>query len=391
MRDRHINTFTGVINQDVDPLLLPPGEYIDALNIIHGTSGVQGALENPLGTSSVSFSKLNSGTKNVISAVEDKQNQRVYYFIQNTTNAGLNQIARWDAKAGTILEVAEGSAISGVSSLGMRVDNRVQGAIIDGKYLYFTDGRVIDGVLEGYEPKKINVQKGVRDDRNLNAVLYADIFDETCFANGNTYLIRVRNTAGTQVEVTTFTADGTYENDPAGGLLWLKTQIEADALDAYMNVELCGECKLLIEMVDLGYTVEMTTSDEDAILVPEDWYPLTLETYHVSLVKQPAVWRRYTDKILAFRNTFDRERTSSTSVSRVITDTVVACACQVNHKAAESVVPEVRVNLHVIPVVPHRNRASDVNQAVIARVVNGGYGNLWAIYALITFIQITEQ
>jgi len=179
MRERFINTFTGVINADVDPLLLPPGEYIDALNMIHGTSGVQGALENPLGTSSVSFSKLNSGTKNVIGAVEDKQNQRVYYFIQNTTNAGLNQIARWDAKAGTILEVAEGSAISGVSSLGMRVDNRVQGAIIDGKYLYFTDGRVIDGVLEGYEPKKINVFKGVRDDRNLNADLYADMLDET--------------------------------------------------------------------------------------------------------------------------------------------------------------------------------------------------------------------
>lgn len=281
MRDKHLNQFTGVINADVDPHLLPPGDYIDGLNIIHGVSGVQGAVENPLGTSSVTFAKINTGTKTVVGTVEDKQYQRLYYFVYNATNNALNQIVRWDPKDSVAYEVAEGTAI------GLSVERRVQGVCVDGKYLYYTDGRVVDGVLEGNEPKKINVYKGVRDDRNLNAVIYADINDPAAFANGNTFLIRVRNTANTQVEVTTFTADGTYEGDYAGGLLWLKTSIEADALDAYMNVELCGECKLEIEMINPGYTVEMTTSDDDAILVAEDYYPINLETWHVSLVKQP--------------------------------------------------------------------------------------------------------
>ena len=282
MRNKALSQFTGVMNTDIDPHLLPPGDYIDALNMLHGEAGVAGYVTNPLGTNSITFPTAQVGTKRVIGAVEDKQKQNLFYFIQNQTNPNLNQIARWDPYASEVVEVCRGS------SLAFNADRRIQGHVIDGKYMYWTDGRVVGNDIIGEEPRKINVEKAVKLKRGLNSWLYSDIWNPEVFASGNSYLFRVRNSVNTVTYSVTFTADGAYEGNIYEGLIWLKEQIEADAgLDALINVTLCGECRLEIQNLTEGSYIELVATKDDAIIAPIDWYPFLIQDYHMSLIKQP--------------------------------------------------------------------------------------------------------
>ena len=46
MREKHLNTFDGVIDSDTDPLFIKQGDYLDAVNLVSGLSGMGKHLES---------------------------------------------------------------------------------------------------------------------------------------------------------------------------------------------------------------------------------------------------------------------------------------------------------------------------------------------------------
>lgn len=284
MRPHALNTFEGVMNSDTDPTLLPANSPIDALNLIMGESGILGARTFVKGTVSVAFT-LPAGTNKVIGAEEDKQTGYLYYFISNSNNNDL--ILRWEPKNARIVQVATGD-------FNFQAQNRICGASVVDGLLYWTDGRVIDNVLTGEEPRKINTTKAVIKGKFLKYIFYPDINNTDAFSNGYTYQFRVKNAAGANISVGTFTADGSNQGMFAAGLAWLKDAIETDPdgdLIDYLTINDCDGCKLEFTMKNAEYTLTFTPTDPllpDTILVNENSYPSPIKDYHISLLKRPA-------------------------------------------------------------------------------------------------------
>lgn len=294
MREKHLNTFDGVIDSDTDPLFIQPGNYLDALNLVSGLSGMGKHLEaiNGQNTLDAPWPAGAPGDNTVIGAVEDKQNRSLIYFIHNADD--LHTILRFtDLQS----DVNETLFVAQSDLFNFSVDHRIQGEIIDGKYLFWTDGRAIrDGLtaessLTGNFPCKLNIEKAIRVNKYLECLLIPELPEYSDFVsifdNLNTYAISIYDETGALLFTEEFEADGTYLGDPAGGLAWLKAEIEGSDLADFLIVEECDGCKLRLTGKFFGCEVFLTTSDPDLMLVPENYYPLDLSEYHFQMLKEP--------------------------------------------------------------------------------------------------------
>jgi len=277
-QQKHKNVFVGQMDTDSDPGYVAQGDYLDAMNIINGYGGQFGSVTTPKGTQAVTRTAA-SGTNTVIGAKEDKQTGNVFIFIHNS--AGNHQIVLWNAKTEQAQTVAEGVIFAFDKEWKI-----THAEIADGKILSWTDAATWGPEhIEGNSPRKTNVIKANNTNKKATFELYAGRPGEGQFANGVNYTFRRLNNAGGIVTSVVFTADGTYLNDPAGGLSWLKAQLEASVIGTRLTITDCDGCKLEIAC---KFTEEyyITTSTE-LVMPPINRYPQTLELQHIDLIKVP--------------------------------------------------------------------------------------------------------
>ena len=82
------NTFSkGKMNKDFDERLVPPGEYVDALNVrVVNTAGSDaGAVENERGNTKLTFIS-ESNNPMCIGSVSDEVGEKIYWFVVNSLN-----------------------------------------------------------------------------------------------------------------------------------------------------------------------------------------------------------------------------------------------------------------------------------------------------------------
>lgn len=290
MRQLSSNIFTGVMDQDSDDHLISRDDYRYALNINNGYGATPGAVENLRGTTSVAFT-LPSGTNTVIGAVENKQRTQLIYFVHNSN--GNHRILRYTPSSNSVDVIAKGSA------LNFALSNKIHSAaIVDGRLLYWVDGyAAVGGTITGNRPRKINLDKATKSaSKKATYEIYAGLPGEGQFNNGRQYTFRiVREVNGAYTNLAgpfVITSNGTYANDPAGGLRWLAEQLNAavNTVTTRISIETC-DCKVTLTMNDANEELTMLASadPDDVLLVCTSNYPINVEEHHIDLAKRPPI------------------------------------------------------------------------------------------------------
>jgi hypothetical protein len=156
------NFILGRMNKSVDERLLPPGEYIDALNIRLGAteSTEIGAVENSKGNDRLTTleyggSPLSPATK-CIGAYEDGMRETIYWFVHDSANTVApggkvdliisfntsDQVLQYHVISTSVLNFNDKYLITGVD-------------LVDGSLLFFTD--------DLNPPRVINVSRNYAD------------------------------------------------------------------------------------------------------------------------------------------------------------------------------------------------------------------------------------
>jgi hypothetical protein len=153
------NTFTkSKMNKDLDDRLVPTGEYRDALNIaISRSEGDDvGALENILGNSLI-FENTTYST--CIGVYNDRQNEKVYYFLTNYIDAsanGLSNLAPATAYCAIVMYdklKAQNTILVAGSFLNFSARSPITGVNVIEDLLFWTDNR--------NQPRKININTAI--------------------------------------------------------------------------------------------------------------------------------------------------------------------------------------------------------------------------------------
>lgn len=282
MKQLASNNFVGGMNSDDDPRVMPEGDYVTARDILNTPLANAGAITTFQGSSAVVNSMLPTGTKKVVGSREDRQGNSIVYFLYSAT--GAHKIFRWLYGSNTVQEVASGAV------LAFAANRMIHGSfVLDGRILYWVDAIPSATGLSGVEPRHIDMERAVVAGKQLSYELYAGIDGQGQFATGETYSFQVRSLDGlTLIASASFVATGAQEGDRAAGLAWLKSQIEASALNAHVAVDDCGGCKLELSMKAVERRLSLDPHIQDSLLlVSINHYPATLESHHLSLIKSP--------------------------------------------------------------------------------------------------------
>lgn len=294
MRNRQIspNIFTGGIDQDSDPRVISNNDYVDATDIINGYGGQLGAIIFPRGNSKITYT-LPAGVNAVIACLEDKQTSSALIFIYNSNDD--HQIIWWQPNVPLqqVRVVASGAALN-FSLTGFV--GQGQSSIVDGQWAYWTDARYLQEELRNNPPREFNFQTADVWNKDKKYEIYVGLPGEGQFADGNEYIFVITGSGGELINLDFF-ADGTYFNDPVGGLDWLYGQFVASGMASYLEVEKC-DCGLKLTLLydqipdnDGSYVLTLTmvsATQGDIVLVGTNFYPDPLESYHLDMVKQPA-------------------------------------------------------------------------------------------------------
>lgn len=271
--------FTGVLDTDSDPRVVSQEDYTYANAVLNGLGERLGSLVFAKGTLPYDL-ELPEGENDCIGTCEDKQNAALFIFVYNSNED--HSIYKYRLLTDDHLLIARGPA------LGFQANWRINHAkVVDGELLYWTDAVESSNEIEGNPPRKINAVKADITKENYTYELYADIASNDPFALGNTYYFSVieNQDPNQETDVNVFESDGTYAGDPAGGLEWLLTQLEA----AYpgLTFEYCDGCKIKITIPSTVGRFYFEPSATDTLMVGTNIYPITLETHHIDMLKVP--------------------------------------------------------------------------------------------------------
>ena len=139
------NFIAGRMNKSVDERLLPPGEYIDAMNVRLGSTETTeiGAVENSRGNEQLTTVQylgvgLSANAK-CIGAYEDGTRENLYWFINDPTNTQKGGPVDFIVSFNTTNQVLRYHIIS-TSVLNFNKENLITGIdLVDGELLFFTD------------------------------------------------------------------------------------------------------------------------------------------------------------------------------------------------------------------------------------------------------------
>ncbi len=164
------NFVRGRMNKSVDERLLPPGEYVNAINVRLGSTETTeiGAVENSKGNTKLTTLQYNGADltgATCIGAYDDGANETIYWFITSTT---VDMIVSFDTKN----ELITYHVVS-VSVLNFDTKYLINGVNKIGDLLFFTD--------DINPPRKINVTRNypspdaagadVVTDKDLNVIV----------------------------------------------------------------------------------------------------------------------------------------------------------------------------------------------------------------------------
>lgn len=145
-----VNFVAGKMNKDFDERLVPPGQYIDALNIRIGSTELDsiGALENSKGNHQLTDIRFGPNTlgkdARCIGAFQDGTNETIYWFVCDPGNVDMilsydanNSVVKYHVISTTVLNFDKKYLINSIN----KVDD----------LLFFTDGL--------NPPRKININR----------------------------------------------------------------------------------------------------------------------------------------------------------------------------------------------------------------------------------------
>lgn len=283
------NVFTGVLDTDSDPHVVSNADYVDAYDILNGYGGQVGAITFFRGNTKVVYT-LPSGINKVIGCTEDKQTGSAIIFLYNSNDQ--HQIIWWRPNNTTedMRLIATGDALN--FSITQFIS---QAGIVDGKLLYWTDGQFIQQELHGNPPREFDILTGDLTTKDKIYEIYAGQPGEGQFEAGNEYIFNIEDPDGNILVNLDIFSDGTYLNDPQGGLEWIAGQMISTGFGDYVDVEVC-DCKVT---VTLRYDAEILPYDRivftsvsatngDVLMVGINFYPEPLQDFHLDLIKQPA-------------------------------------------------------------------------------------------------------
>jgi len=279
------NVFTGGLDTDSDPHVVSNQDYIDAYDILNGYGGQIGAISFLRGNTRITY-PLPAGTNRCIGAPEDKQTASAFMFIYNSNDD--HQILWW--KPNDVIEDVRVLATG--ATLNFSITQFIsQAAIVDGKLLYWTDGQYVQGQMRGNPPREMDVEAADNTNKDKIYEIYAGLPGEGQFAAGNIYDWEIQNANGDVFTNLSIEADGAFENDPVGGLEWIKGSMQSTGFGDYVSVEFC-DCKLTVTLLHDTLPAEydriiFSAADEDILFVGINFYPFDLQPYHLDLIKQP--------------------------------------------------------------------------------------------------------
>jgi hypothetical protein len=169
------NFATGIMNKDFDERLLPNGQYIDALNIIVGSSKNSdlGSIQNVLGNTKIgnvaSTLGFPSGLTNArtIGALSVEQIDCIYWLV---TSDECDAVLELNTLSGIVSRIIQSNRVGGITQLGFDKSYLVTGINYISGLLFFTDGL--------NPPRKMNISRvrtySVNDPRidiDINVIL----------------------------------------------------------------------------------------------------------------------------------------------------------------------------------------------------------------------------
>ena len=175
MADIRSNFIAGKMNKSVDERLVPPGEYVDALNVRLGSTETTeiGAVENSKGNTRLSFLSYNGSplsepadpappTTFCIGSFEDGMNETIYWFIHDSNNplsttGKVDMIVSFNTNNNTttyhVVSVDDGGGVN--TTLNFDPKFLVTGVNKIEDLLFFTDDK--------NAPRTINVKRNYDD------------------------------------------------------------------------------------------------------------------------------------------------------------------------------------------------------------------------------------
>ena len=201
---RTTNFVAGRMNKSVDERILPPGEYVDAINVRLGSTETTeiGAVENSKGNTQLTTLKHNNTplTDGVcIGAFQDGEKETIYWFIASPTADMIvsfntnSELLRYHVVSSSVLNFDAQYLITGINKIG--------------DLLFFTD--------DLNPPRKINVTK---DYTNVTAEELKVIVKPPAEAPGITMLSQATEANFLESRMVTFAYRYKYEDDEYSAL-----------------------------------------------------------------------------------------------------------------------------------------------------------------------------
>lgn len=283
MQDSHqnrINTFTGFMDTDSDHKLIKTDNYRYAIGIRNGFGVVGGDAVNDKGNSLVSY-PLNAGENCCIGTYEDKRCNTVIYFIYNSF--GKHLILRFTPSHiqlptgyGSIKKIAEGAV------LNFQKKQLIHDVELVNDLLYWVDGYTEKNYIDGNPPRKINIEKSCDENKAMCYHLFVGQPGQGQFADGDVFTITIRDENTSVVQTFTIGPFTGVQDDIPAAFAIIEDQM---VNNLNVVVERCDGCKLKIQSLDAEYTIEITSTLTDILLVPENHYTSPLREEHIDWIR----------------------------------------------------------------------------------------------------------
>ena len=167
------NTFSkGKMNKDFDERLVPPGEYVDALNVrVVNTAGSDaGAVENERGNTKLTFIS-ESNNPMCIGSVSDEVGEKIYWFVVNSLNHSF--VYEYNSETQTMSTLLEDTRTGVNQVIGFDEYYKVTGANViyntstNQNLLLWTDGLNPPRCINIERAKTYGANSFIEDDINL--------------------------------------------------------------------------------------------------------------------------------------------------------------------------------------------------------------------------------
>lgn len=281
MHNNIVKVFTGGVNTDVDPSLLPKEDFIYSMNIVNQVgTGNAGVVNNIEGDVLVQVDLPNGENVCICSVVELKEKFVIYLVYNSNSRHSIYQYRYPDELNlnGTISLVAQSSVFAFRKEWVIGIGSRV---IIDSELLYWSDAFSYNRTIEGNPPRKINIKKGLTD----KLLSYKIHFNDTSFAVGTNY----------SLEVVIGTAASSFPNfyNPAAGLTdsqragELQAAIDAVSPGLATVIHVAGN-EFTLTAINVGTRIEIQSlAVNDIIYFSDNHYPVNIEEHHIDMLKHP--------------------------------------------------------------------------------------------------------